>query len=176
MSKRMMPFRFTVLAAALIASGAGAHAQQPTPQKLTLKDAIALALKNNLSVRVAGTQISEAAGTTERRHSVLLPHASGDALTNRKSENLAVAGISAPGFPMVVGPFSYYDFRVSGQQSLYDPQSYHNWKASQKQEQATRLDYQDTRDLVIRQAAGFYLDGETAAAEVQAAGAAEPGK
>jgi hypothetical protein len=49
-----------------------AVAQQPTSLLLTLKDAIDLALKNNLSVLVAGTQAGEAAGSTERAFSTLL--------------------------------------------------------------------------------------------------------
>jgi hypothetical protein len=42
-----------------------AVAQQPTSPRLTLKDAIDLALKNNLSVLAAGTQAGEAAGSTD---------------------------------------------------------------------------------------------------------------
>jgi outer membrane protein TolC len=143
--------------------------QQQAPIRLTLTDAITLALKHNLSVLVSGSQVDESLGTQERRLALLLPHVNGDALTNRKNNNLSIAGISVPGVPNVVGPFSYYDFRVSGSQTLIDRQAYHGWKASQKQELAAKFDYQDTRDLVIREAAGFYLDSESAAAEMQAA-------
>jgi outer membrane protein TolC len=146
-----------------------ATAQQPGPQRLTLKDAIALALKNNLGVLVAGTRVDEAQGTRERQLAVLLPHVNGDVLANRQNRNLQVAGISFPGIPTVIGPFSFYDFRVFASQSLIDRQAYHAWKASQSQEQAAELDYQDTRDLVIRQAAGLYLQSEFDWAEVQAA-------
>ena len=52
---------------------------------------------------------------------------------------------------------------------MIDREAYHNWKASEKQEQASKLSYQDTRDLVVREAAGLYLDGEVAFAEVEAA-------
>jgi outer membrane protein TolC len=54
--------------------------QQPGPQRLSLKDAIDLGLKNNLTVVIAGTQVGEASGTTERARSALLPHVS-DGLT-----------------------------------------------------------------------------------------------
>ena len=152
-----------------LACGIGVHAQQPAPQRLTLNDAIVLALKNNLSVRVAGTQAGEAEGTRERQRATLLPHVSGDSLGNLQNRNLAVLGVSVPGIPTVVGPFSYFDFRVTASQTLVDRQSYHNWKASQSEESATKLDYQDARDLVIRQTAGLYLDAEDALAEMQAA-------
>jgi outer membrane protein TolC len=156
------------------------NAQQTAPRRLTLRDAIGLALKQNLSVRVASTQVEELEGTRERRRSSLLPHVTGDALANRQNIDLAAMGISFPkinlpalGFsfavPSVVGPFAHYDSRLSASQSLIDRHAYHNWKASGRQEEAARLDYQDARDLVIRQAAGLYLDAQASAAEVEAA-------
>ena len=160
---------FALLVALLLAHGNPAGAQQTTPRQLTLKEAIGLALKANLSVRVASAYVDETAGTRERRRSALLPHAFADTQVLRENVSLGAMGVSIPGIPSVVGPFNRYDFRVSGSQSLIDRQAYHNWKASEKQEQAGKLDYQDARDLVIRQTAGFYLDSQTAAAEVEAA-------
>jgi outer membrane protein TolC len=136
---------------------------------LTLREAIGLALKQNLSVRVASTQVEELEGTRDRRRASLLPHASGDALANRENIDLAALGISFPSVPTVVGPFNHYDFRLSASQSVIDRHSYHAWKAGEKQEEAAKLDYQDARDLVIRQAAGLYLNSQASAAEVEAA-------
>lgn len=166
MSRALSRLVFTALA--FVAFALHANAQQ-TPQQLTIKDAIALALKNNLNVRVAGAQMGEAAGTRERRMAALLPQVGSDMLANRQNRNLSVAGISFPGVPTVVGPFSYYDFRVAASQPLIDRQAYHNWKASEKQVQTTKLDYEDTRDLVVEEAATLYLASESATAEVQAA-------
>jgi outer membrane protein TolC len=151
-----------------LVGGIPVGAQQPPPRRLTLNDAIGLALKQNLSVRVASTQVEELEGTRERRRASLLPHVNGDALANRQNIDLGAMGISFPTVPAVVGPFSHYDFRLSASQSLIDRHSYHNWKASEKQEEAVKLDYQDARDLVIRQAAGLYLNAQASAAEVEA--------
>jgi outer membrane protein TolC len=128
-----------------------------------------LALKRNLSVLVANTQVEELTGTRARRLASLLPHVNADALANLQNIDLGALGISFPGVPAVVGPFSHYDFRVSANQSLIDRRSYHSWKSSEKQEEAAKLDYQDARDLVIRQAAGLYLDAQASVAEVEAA-------
>jgi outer membrane protein TolC len=128
-----------------------------------------LALKQNLSVRVASTQVEELEGTRERRGASLLPHVNGNALANRENIDLRAMGISFPTIPAVVGPFAHYDFRLSASQSLIDRHSYHNWKASERQEEAAKLNYQDARDLVIRQAAGLYLDAQASAAEAAAA-------
>ena len=161
--------RSLLVIAILVGCGICAVAQQSAEQKLTLNDAIILALKKNLSVLVAGTQVSEAQGTTERQLSTLLPRVSGDSMTKLQNSNLAILGVSLPGMPTTVGPFSYYDFRLAASQRVIDRQAYHNWKASQSQEHAAKLSYQDARDLVIRQTAGFYLDSESALAEVEAA-------
>jgi outer membrane protein TolC len=156
-------------AALLLAWGNPAGAQQAIPQRLTLREAIGLALKKNLGVRVAGTEVDELEGTRERRQASLLPRASGDLLANRQNIYLGAMGISVPIIPSVVGPFGHYDFRLAASQALIDRQAYHNWKASEKQAQAAKLSYQDTRDLVVREAAGLYLDGQAASAEVEAA-------
>ena len=170
----------TLFVALSFAGGAPVDAQQTAPRRLTLREAIGLALKQNLSVRVASTQVEELEGTRARRRASLLPHVNGDALANRENIDLRamgisfptippIMGISFPTIPAVVGPFAHYDFRLSASQSLIDRHSYHNWKASEKQEEAAKLNYQDERDLVIRQAAGLYLDSQASAAEVEAA-------
>ncbi|MGA2475979.1 MAG: TolC family protein [Terriglobia bacterium] len=159
----------TLLVALSLAGGAPVDAQQTALRRLTLREAISLALKQNLSVRVASAQVEELEGTRERRRASLLPHVNGDALANRENIDLGAMGISFPEVPTVVGPFAHYDFRLSASQSLIDRHSYHNWKASEKQEEAAKLDYQDARDLVIRQAAGLYLDAQASAAEAAAA-------
>jgi outer membrane protein TolC len=161
--------RIVLTTLALVAFAILSSAQQGA-RRLTLEDAIEFALKHNLGVRVAHTQVSEAEGARERQLATLLPHVAGDSLANVQNRNLAVLGVSFPGFPNVVGPFAYYDFRVAATQAVIDRQAYHRWKASQNEEKATKLDYQDARDLVIRQTAGFYLGAAADLAEVQAAG------
>ncbi len=160
----------TLIAALFLAGGARVDAQPADARRLTLRDALTLALKQNLNVLVANAQVEQLEGTRARRLASLLPHASGDAFANRQNIDLAALGISFPQVPAVVPAFTHYDFRFSASQSVIDRHAYHNWKASEKQEEAAKLDYQDTRDLVIREAAGLYLDSQASAAEVEAAG------
>src|SRR5271170_353321 len=159
------------------ANAPGLPARQPSTTDaqasghLTLRAAIAAALRNNLGVKVAGTQVDEAAGTEERLQSALLPHVKSVSLASLQDRNLRALGFSFPGFqiPQTTGVFATYDFRVFADQALIDRQSYHSYQAGKRQQQAAQLTYQDTRDLVIRQAAGLYLDAQAAAAEVEAA-------
>jgi outer membrane protein TolC len=147
-----------------------ALAQEATPTRLTLQEAIQRGLQANLSVLVAKTQVEEAEGTRTRRLSVaLFPRVRGQSYAILQNRNLRAFGISFPGVPEVVGPFSNYDFRLYAEQNILDLQSYRNWKASEHALEAGKLDYQDARDLIIRAIASLYLNAQSAAARVNAA-------
>ncbi len=143
------------------------NAQQPL--RLTLKDAIQLGLKANFSVLSSASKFREAAGTSERRFSNLLPKSYIQTSWTLEKINLAALGIDIPFIKPAVGPFAAYDIRVYLSQPVLDLQAYHSWKSSEPHEQAARDDYQDSRDLVIRAVASLYLNAESAAALVDSA-------
>lgn len=155
----------------VVMSGLGWHGvAQSAPYRLTLRDAIEKGLRANLSVLSANTRVEEAEGTRTRRLSAaLLPRVRSESYANVQNRNLRAFGISAPGFPAVVGPLSNYDFRVAADQNLFDLQSYRSYKASETAVEASKLDEQDARDLIIRSIAGLYLDAQSAAARADAA-------
>lgn len=151
-----------------------APAQDAPPKaayQLTLREAVQRGLERNIRVRSAAARMEEAEGTRERRLAALLPRARTESFANLQNRNLRAFGISLPGAPAVVGPFSNFDFRVSAEQALFDLPSYRQWKASRRQEQALREDYQDVRDSVVRQVAAIYLSAQAAAARARAAAA-----
>ena len=131
-----------------LVSGASAAAQQQAPYRLTLQDAIQRALKANLSVLEAGTRVDEAEGTRARRLSAaLLPRVNAQSYANVQNRDLRAFGISLPGMPEVVGPFSNYDFRVYAQQNIVDLESYRGLKASERAVEAGKM---DEREMCIR--------------------------
>jgi outer membrane protein TolC len=149
---------------------ASAVAQQPAPYRLTLQDAIQKALQANLGVLLAGTKVEEAEGTRMRRLSAaLLPRVNAQAYANVQNRDLRAFGISLPGMPEVVGPFSNYDFRVYAQQNVVDLESYRKLKASERALDAGKMDYRDARDLIVRAIAALYLNAQSAAARTDAA-------
>jgi outer membrane protein TolC len=168
-------FRIAVLLGLASAIGgsltdANCAAQQPMPIRLTLQDAIRKGLEANLNVLVASTRVDEAEGTRERRLSAaLLPRVSAQTYANVQNRDLQAFGISAPGFPDVVGPFSNYDFRIYAQQNIVDLQSYRGLKASELALDAGKMDLQDARDLIVRSIAALYLNAQSAAARVESA-------
>jgi outer membrane protein TolC len=152
---------------ALVRTG---EAQQPSPCLLTLQDAIRKALEANLNVLVGGTRIDEAEGTRLRRLSAaLLPRVSAQSYANVQNRDLRAFGISVPGIPDVVGPFSNYDFRVYAQQNIVDLESYRGLKASERALDAGKMDLRDARDLIVRVVAGLYLNAQSAAARAASA-------
>jgi outer membrane protein TolC len=159
-------------AALLLASGAcfrGA-AQQPAPYRLTLQDAIQKGLQANLGVLVAGTRVEEAEGDRLRRLSAaLLPRVSAQTYANAQNRDLRAMGISVPGIPEVVGPFSNYDARLYAEQNVIDLASRRELKASERALDAGKLDYRDARDLIVRSIAALYLNAQSAAARSDAA-------
>ena len=159
-----------ILSLAIQFCAAISAAQEVTPYRITLRGAIQKALQANLNVLVANTRVEEAGGTRIRRLSAaLLPRARVESYANLQNRSLVAFGITAPGFPAVIGPFSNYDFRLYADQNILDLQSYRGWKASERALDASKMDYQDARDLIIRAVAGLYLNAQSAAARVDAA-------
>jgi outer membrane protein TolC len=149
-----------------------ATAQQPATYRLTLQDAILKALQANLSVQAAGTRVEEAEGTRMRRLSAaLLPRVNAQAYANYQNHDLQAQGLSFSGLPIpkVVGPLSNYDFRIYAQQNIVDLQSYRGFKAGERALDAGKMDYRDTRDLIVRAVAALYLNAQSAAARVDSA-------
>ena len=159
-----------ILSVASLFHGTVSTAQEPAPYHLTLRDAIQKALQANLNVLVANTRVEEAEGTRTRRLSAaLLPRVRVQSYANFQNRNLNAFGITFPGVPEVIGPFSNYDFRLYADQNIVDLQSYRGLKASERALDAGKMDYQDARDLIVRAVASLYLNTQSAAARVDAA-------
>ncbi|HYW38323.1 MAG TPA: TolC family protein [Terriglobales bacterium] len=159
-----------ILSLTILIFGVLSTAQELTPYRLTLRDAIQKAMQANLNVLVADTKVEEAEGTRMRRLSAaLLPRVRVQSYANYQNRSLSAFGITAPGFPAVIGPFSNYDFRFYADQNIVDLQSYRGWKASERALDASKMDYRDARDLIIRAVASLYLNAQSAAARVDAA-------
>jgi len=160
-----------LLIAAVLCAGMVSAAAQSTPYRLTMSDAIHRGLKANLGVLVAETRTQESAAASERKKSLLLPRVHIETPVAVQSESLAAMGISIPGLPLpqVVGPFSTYGARAFADQPIVDLQLLHSLRSARLSTAAARSDYQDARDLVIRNVAALYLSSQAQFAEVVAA-------
>jgi len=154
---------------ALLTMALTAFADAPPACTLSLDQAITRGLQANVNVQIAETRISEADAVRERRLSAYLPHVHIETPVAYQTRNLKAQGISFPNVPAVVGPFTTYDFRVYGDQTIFDLQSYHSLKASGHDQSARKNDYEDVQSLIIRQVAVNYIAAEYAAARVETA-------
>ena len=155
--------------AILLATTNAVFADFPLAFTLSMDDAITKGLQANVNVLMAGTRIEEANGSRDRRLSAYLPHVRIETPIAYQTRNLKAQGISITNIRSVVGPFTSYDFRVYGDQTIFDLQSYHSIKASEKDQTARKNDYEDARRQVIRLVAVNYIVAEYAAAKVETA-------
>lgn len=146
-----------------------ALAESAPPLALSLDQAITRGLDKNLNAVLARTRVDEAEGARERRLSSYLPHLRLETPFAWQTRNLRAQGISLPNSPAVVGPFTSYDFRIYGDQSILDLQSYHAIKASEQEKKARQQDYQDVRGQVIRLVTVQYINAAYAEARVATA-------
>src|SRR5580692_4141996 len=97
----------------------------PQPISLSLADAIERGLRQNLGILVSDDAQLSAHGQLWQARSPLLPDFSARISENAQKVNLAAEGFGKiasqfPGFPLVVGPFGYFDARVAFSQSIVD--------------------------------------------------------
>ena len=97
---------------------------------LSLDDAIARGLRNNLGLILNSSSVQSAGGTRLQQLQSLLPTATGNANYTVQQINLAAYGLSFPGLNPIVGPFQTFDFRVYLSQLLLNQQSIDRYHAS----------------------------------------------
>ena len=127
--------------------------------RLTLRDAIKMALRYNLGAIESGQNAQIARGQRLLALSNLLPQASAGASENVEQVNLATFGLNGlkTGIPTVVGPFSYGSVDVGISQTLFNYESIQRFRAARTAEQAAQLSYQDILDVVTLTVGNAYL-------------------
>jgi outer membrane protein TolC len=126
--------------------------------RLTLRDAINMALRYNLGAIESGENTQITRGQRLIALSNLLPQVSAGVSENIAQTSLATLGIKQlPGIPSVLGPYSYgtVDARLS--QTLFSFESIQRFRAARTAEQAAQLSYKDTLDVVTLAVGNAYL-------------------
>lgn len=141
----------------------------PEVLPLTLKEAIARGLRNNLGPVLANQMTRSAAAARWQSLANVLPHVSAGSGWVREEINLTIFGLPLPaGTPTVVGPFSVVDSRARLTQNLVDVHALEGVHASSEARKAAQLNYEDARDLVVLAVAGLYFQVEANDARVTA--------
>jgi outer membrane protein TolC len=129
----------------------------PQPLGLSLDDAIQRGLKNNLGLILSGTQASGARGQLLSQLQSLLPSVDFNAQENVMQVDLPAEGLKFPGFPKIIGPFSYTDLRAKLSWSLINVNSLRTYLAARHNFASAALSAQDAHDLVVLTVGNAYL-------------------
>jgi outer membrane protein TolC len=140
--------------------------------QLSLRDAIDRGLKQNLGLLLSGANIHAARGQRWEQLSALLPHVTATPYVADSQISLSELGISGvPGIslPQTVGPFSYFDARVSVTQSLFDSKLINNTRTARQNLKSAEYTFKDARDLVVLAVGYVYLQAIADEARIQTA-------
>jgi outer membrane protein TolC len=135
---------------------------------LTLRDAIAMALRYNLGQIESRENAHIARGQRLRAMSTLLPQVTAGAAENVEQFSAATLGIKVPQVPAVIGPFSYSTAQANISQSLFNFESIQRFRAARSSEQAAQLSYNDTLDAITLIVGNTYLEVIQAKSRIEA--------
>ena len=124
---------------------------------LSLDDAMARALRNNLGLVLQSSNEESAGGQRLQQLQKLLPTITGAASITVQQVNLAAYGLKFPGLNPIVGPFQVVDFRAYLTQNLFNLQALQNYLSSKHNFEAAKLTAQDARDIVVLTTGNAYL-------------------
>jgi outer membrane protein TolC len=128
------------------------------PLTLSLEDAVALGLKQNLGGVLASDLVTDARGERWQALSELLPNVVTDTGFGLHQVNIKAAfGLSIHGVPPIVGPFGYFDSRAYLTQSVFDWSSIERARSSQAQLKSAEFSSKDARELVVLVIVSNYL-------------------
>jgi outer membrane protein len=170
MNMHLTPFsmnRSILLLLALVPCGL---AQDAGPLKLTLREAVTLALKQNPQVILANLGVARSEQERLITRSGLLPQASGTVGETVHRVNLEAAiGFPFPGAPQHVGPYETFQAGVGFQAPVFDLTLWRRYRSSQLGVDASHAAELSAREESVLLVVSQYLGGQRAAADVEAA-------
>src|SRR5579864_419374 len=146
------------------------QAQQKPAVQLTLRDAVALALKQNPQVQIGVLQAAEAKQDQNIARADLLPQAQlnvSDAVVRANIET--ALGSKIPGFPEHLGPFQIFNAGPSANVPVLDFAAWSRLHVARENTSAAHAGEQFIREDIVLQTVSQYLGALRAAAQVKAA-------
>jgi outer membrane protein TolC len=130
----------------------------PTPVALSLEDAVAFGLKQNLGGVLATDAVTDARGQRWQALSELLPNVVTDTGFGVHQVNVKAAfGLTIRGEPPIIGPFGYFDSRAYLTQSAFDWGSIERVRSATAQAKSAVLSAKDAREIVVLVIVSNYL-------------------
>lgn len=136
---------------------AAASAQSPAPLRLTIDDAIRMALGSGTPAQMARSNERLARIAQREALAALLPQADARLMRYNQSINLATFGFELPGQPPVVGPFNVTDAQISGAVQLFNLAALRRYESLQSTARATRYQTEQAENDLAAAVARLYL-------------------
>jgi outer membrane protein len=167
---------FSLLVAPKFAHAQGSPGQNPLPGtaptgtlKLTLDQAVSLALKQNPTAQIAILTAAESVQDRNVARAALLPQASLNVTDTVERINLqAFLGKKIPGFPEHGGPFQVFSAGPGFSAPIFDLTLFRRYQAAKERANASKADSLSTREQVILLVVSQYIGTLRAVANVQA--------
>jgi len=129
-----------------------------TPVALSLEDAVARGLKQNLGGVLATDIVADARGERWQALSELLPNVITDTGFGVHQINVKASfGLTIRGEPPIIGPFGYFDSRAYLTQSAFDWTSIERARSSTAQVRSAEFSSKDAREIVVLVVVSNYL-------------------
>ncbi len=162
--------RLALAALALSLTGASSLAQEKTALKLTLRQAVEMALNENPQVQIAVLNFAESKENRTLARSGLLPQASFRLDEQVQRENIdALFGKPFPGIPQHIGPFQSFQAGPAFSFPLLDLTAFRRWQSASQEVRASEHDSQNVREQTVLLVVSQYLGSLQASANVTAA-------
>ncbi len=162
-----------VLLAAVLALAAGGRAQDAAALRLTLHDAVQMALNQNPQVQIGNLNVAQSQEDQTLARAGLLPQAGLQAFeqTRRFSVPTLFGLQHIPGFPLPghLGPYEVYQGGPTFSAPVFDLTLWRRWQASKEGVGASRAQSQGVREQIAMLTVSQYLAGLRASADVKAA-------
>ena len=106
---------------------------------------------------MSGTQTASTRGQRLSQLQSLLPSVDASIKDVVSEADLAAEGLRIPGFPTIIGPFGYQDFRATLNWSLVNVASLRDYLAARHNFASAQLSAEDARELVVLTVGNAYL-------------------
>ncbi len=124
---------------------------------LSLDDAIARGLRQNLGIILQGSAAQSANGERLQQLQNLLPTVTAGSTITVEQINLAAFGLKFQGVKPIIGPFQVVDFRAYLTQNLVNINALESYIAAKHNFAAAKLTAEDAHDLVVLTVGNAYL-------------------
>ena len=159
-----------VLLVPMFYSVGSARAQQSNALRMTLKEAVQLALKQNPQVQIANLNLAQSVQDRNIARAGLLPQADLETLDRAMRYNIyALFGSKFPGIPEHGGPFQFFQGGPNFSMPIFDLTLWRRWQSAYQGIRATEAQETTVREQTVLLVVSQYLGGLRAGAAVVAA-------